>query len=80
MEFCYFPFVPTGFIAFSRIPELAKKVKMFFALAPVVSVQFATSPLVKLGQIPDHLIKVLGFPPTPALSPTPFPHRFPFWF
>uniref|UniRef100_A0A8D0QI60 Gastric triacylglycerol lipase n=1 Tax=Sus scrofa TaxID=9823 RepID=A0A8D0QI60_PIG len=48
-----------GFIAFSRIPELAKKVKMFFALAPVVSVQFATSPLVKLGQIPDHLIKDL---------------------
>lgn len=78
MEFYYFPFVPTGFIAFSRIPELAKKVKMFFALAPVVSVQFATSPLVKLGQIPDHLIKVLGFPPYPCPVPISLPSQISF--
>ncbi|XP_042637355.1 lysosomal acid lipase/cholesteryl ester hydrolase [Orycteropus afer afer] len=44
-----------SFIAFSRIPELAKKIKMFFALAPVVSLKFATSPLVKLGQIPEQI-------------------------
>ncbi|XP_017508847.1 lysosomal acid lipase/cholesteryl ester hydrolase isoform X1 [Manis javanica] len=48
-----------GFIAFSRIPELAKKIKMFFALAPVTSVVFSTSPLTKLGQLPDFLIKDL---------------------
>ncbi|XP_024600601.1 lysosomal acid lipase/cholesteryl ester hydrolase [Neophocaena asiaeorientalis asiaeorientalis] len=48
-----------GFIAFSRIPELAKKIKMFFALAPVTSAQFATSPLVKLGRFSDLLIKDL---------------------
>ncbi|KAM9051711.1 lysosomal acid lipase/cholesteryl ester hydrolase isoform 2-T3 [Megaptera novaeangliae] len=48
-----------GFIAFSRIPELAKKIKVFFALAPVASARFATSPLVKLGQFPDLLIKDL---------------------
>ncbi|XP_058910558.1 lysosomal acid lipase/cholesteryl ester hydrolase [Kogia breviceps] len=48
-----------GFIAFSRIPELAKKIKMFFALAPVASAKFATSPLVKLGRFPDVLIKDL---------------------
>lgn len=65
----YFPFVPTGFIAFSRIPELAKKIKMFFALAPVTSVVFSTSPLTKLGQLPDFLIKVLGSPTHPLLPP-----------
>ncbi|XP_057592415.1 lysosomal acid lipase/cholesteryl ester hydrolase isoform X2 [Hippopotamus amphibius kiboko] len=48
-----------GFIAFSRIPELAKKIKMFFALAPVVLADFATSPLIKLGQLPEFLIKDL---------------------
>ncbi|XP_032286233.1 lysosomal acid lipase/cholesteryl ester hydrolase [Phoca vitulina] len=46
-----------GFIAFSRIPELAKKVKMFFALAPVASVSFSTSPLCKLGGFPEFLLK-----------------------
>ncbi|KAK2502992.1 hypothetical protein MC885_010278 [Smutsia gigantea] len=48
-----------GFIAFSRIPELAKKIKMFFALAPVASLAFSTSPITKLGQLPDFLIKDL---------------------
>lgn len=61
-----------GFIAFSQIPELAKRIKMFFALAPVVSVDFCTSPMAKLGRLPDLLIKVLG--PLPSLSS---PHRFP---
>ncbi|KAF6317404.1 lipase A, lysosomal acid type [Rhinolophus ferrumequinum] len=46
-----------GFIAFSRIPELAKKIKMFFALAPVASITFSTSPITKLGRLPDLLIK-----------------------
>ncbi|XP_004413053.1 PREDICTED: lysosomal acid lipase/cholesteryl ester hydrolase [Odobenus rosmarus divergens] len=46
-----------GFIAFSRIPELARKVKMFFALAPVASVSFSTSPLCKLGGFPEFLLK-----------------------
>ncbi|KAB0381948.1 lysosomal acid lipase/cholesteryl ester hydrolase isoform X1 [Muntiacus reevesi] len=48
-----------GFIAFSRIPELAKKIKMFFALAPVASTEFITSPLVKLARIPDLVVKDL---------------------
>ncbi|KAM5243993.1 lysosomal acid lipase/cholesteryl ester hydrolase-like isoform 1-T2 [Hipposideros larvatus] len=46
-----------GFIAFSRNLELAKKIKMFFALAPVASINFSTSPLTKLGRLPDLLIK-----------------------
>ncbi|OWK07985.1 LIPA, partial [Cervus elaphus hippelaphus] len=50
---------PSGFIAFSRIPELAKKIKMFFALAPVASAEFMTSPLVKLARIPDLAFKDL---------------------
>ncbi|XP_022355259.1 lysosomal acid lipase/cholesteryl ester hydrolase [Enhydra lutris kenyoni] len=48
-----------GFIAFSQIPELAKKVKMFFALAPVASVKFSKSPLTKLGELPEFLLKDL---------------------
>ncbi|NXG51315.1 LICH hydrolase, partial [Psilopogon haemacephalus] len=46
-----------AFIAFSTLPQLAKKIKMFFALAPVATVKFATSPLVKLGVFPDALLK-----------------------
>ncbi|XP_075573394.1 lysosomal acid lipase/cholesteryl ester hydrolase isoform X2 [Pelecanus crispus] len=38
-----------AFIAFSTLPQLAKKIKMFFALAPVATVKFMTSPLAKLG-------------------------------
>lgn len=48
-----------GFIAFSQNPEVAKRIKMFFALAPVASVDFCTSPLAKLGQFPDLLFKDL---------------------
>ncbi|XP_062436525.1 lysosomal acid lipase/cholesteryl ester hydrolase isoform X3 [Rhea pennata] len=46
-----------AFIAFSTLPNLAKKIKMFFALAPVATIKFATSPLVKLGVFPDLLLK-----------------------
>lgn len=46
-----------GFIAFSQVPELAKKIKMFFALAPVTSLSFSVSPFVKLGRLPDLLIE-----------------------
>ena len=57
--------VSPGFIAFSRIPELARKIKMFLALGPVASIKFSTSPLTKLGDIPDFLFKVLELSPTP---------------
>ncbi|XP_039727702.1 lysosomal acid lipase/cholesteryl ester hydrolase [Pteropus medius] len=46
-----------GFIAFSRIPELAKKIKMFFALAPVASIDFSIGPIIKMARIPDLLLK-----------------------
>lgn len=59
MEFLLPSFVPAGFIAFSRIPELAKKIKMFFALAPVASIDFSIGPIIKMARIPDLLLKVL---------------------
>ncbi|XP_069467376.1 lysosomal acid lipase/cholesteryl ester hydrolase-like isoform X2 [Ambystoma mexicanum] len=48
-----------GFIAFSTMPELAKKIKMFFALAPVATISFSSSPLVKLGHVPEFFVKDL---------------------
>ncbi|KFO76821.1 Lysosomal acid lipase/cholesteryl ester hydrolase, partial [Cuculus canorus] len=36
-------------IAFSSMPELAQRVKMFFALAPAVTFKYAKSPLVKIA-------------------------------
>uniref|UniRef100_A0A1W7RG26 Lipase n=1 Tax=Agkistrodon contortrix contortrix TaxID=8713 RepID=A0A1W7RG26_AGKCO len=46
-----------GFIAFSVFPELAKKIKMFFGLAPVMTVKFSSGGLVKLGELPEFLLK-----------------------
>ncbi|KAM4851674.1 lysosomal acid lipase/cholesteryl ester hydrolase-like isoform 1-T6 [Thomomys bottae] len=46
-----------GFIGFSQIPELAKKIKMFFALAPVVSLDFSSSPLTMLGVFSDGFLE-----------------------
>ncbi|XP_006831185.1 PREDICTED: lipase member K-like [Chrysochloris asiatica] len=47
-----------GFIAFSTNPELAKKIKVFFALAPVVTVKYNQSPIKKLRTLPREAIKV----------------------
>ncbi|XP_041517636.1 gastric triacylglycerol lipase isoform X1 [Microtus oregoni] len=46
-----------GFIAFSTIPTLAKRIKTFYALAPVATVTYAESPLKKLSLIPASLFK-----------------------
>ncbi|XP_040463283.1 lysosomal acid lipase/cholesteryl ester hydrolase-like [Falco naumanni] len=48
-----------AFIAFSTHPELAKRVKMFSALAPVITGVDATSPLIKIARIPEPLIRLL---------------------
>ncbi|XP_015276112.1 PREDICTED: lipase member M-like [Gekko japonicus] len=48
-----------GFIAFSTMPHLARKIKINFALAPVVSVKHAISPLKKLFTLPDFLYKII---------------------
>ncbi|KAM6130492.1 lysosomal acid lipase/cholesteryl ester hydrolase-like [Phoenicopterus ruber ruber] len=49
----------TGFVAFSTYPELAQRVKVFFALGPVVTVTHATSLLVTLTRLPQSLIRLL---------------------
>ncbi|NXX43511.1 LIPM Lipase, partial [Tricholaema leucomelas] len=48
-----------GFIAFSTYPELAQKVKVFFALGPVATITYATSPLVTFARLPQPLIRLL---------------------
>ncbi|KGL86242.1 Lipase member K, partial [Charadrius vociferus] len=46
-----------AFIAFSTMPELAKKIKMYFALAPVTTVIFTRSPFKKLAFFSDYGLK-----------------------
>ncbi|KAF2985413.1 hypothetical protein EK904_015128, partial [Melospiza melodia maxima] len=45
------------FIAFSSLPQLAKKIKLFFALAPVYTFRHARGPVLKLAFLPDLLLK-----------------------
>lgn len=48
-----------AFIAFSTNPELAKKIRMFFALAPVVTVKYTQSPMKKLTTLSRKAVKIL---------------------
>ncbi|XP_057592644.1 gastric triacylglycerol lipase [Hippopotamus amphibius kiboko] len=48
-----------GFIAFSTNPMLAKKIKAFYALAPVATVKYTKSLLNKLSLIPPFLFKII---------------------
>lgn len=48
-----------AFIAFSTMPELAKKIKIFLGLAPVATIAFAVSPLAKLGKLPGFVTEDL---------------------
>uniref|UniRef100_A0A8C5U4J4 Partial AB-hydrolase lipase domain-containing protein n=1 Tax=Malurus cyaneus samueli TaxID=2593467 RepID=A0A8C5U4J4_9PASS len=49
----------TGFIAFSSLPELDRKIKMFFALAPITVNSHMKSPLVRVFDLPEVLIKLI---------------------
>ncbi|CAN8216710.1 unnamed protein product [Coccothraustes coccothraustes] len=48
-----------GFIAFSTMPELARKIKVFFALSPVTTVIFSQSLFRKLSVFSDSGLKEL---------------------
>ncbi|XP_048362032.1 lipase member M-like [Sphaerodactylus townsendi] len=48
-----------GFIAFSTMPDLARKIKINFALAPVVSVKYAIPLLRKFVMLPDFIYKTI---------------------
>ncbi|KAF3703982.1 Lysosomal acid lipase/cholesteryl ester hydrolase [Channa argus] len=47
-----------AFIAFSTLPDLASKIKLFFGLAPVATVTFANSPMTKLSMLKDFMFLV----------------------
>ncbi|XP_074010703.1 lysosomal acid lipase/cholesteryl ester hydrolase-like isoform X3 [Numenius arquata] len=49
-----------AFIAFSSMPELAQKIKMFFALAPVLTIKHARSPIMKMSFLLDRQFKIGG--------------------
>lgn len=51
-------FAFAGFIALSTYPELAQRVKMFFALGPVLTITHATSPFVTFARLPQPVIHV----------------------
>ncbi|XP_025940809.1 lysosomal acid lipase/cholesteryl ester hydrolase-like, partial [Apteryx rowi] len=48
-----------GFIAFSTYPELAQRVKVFFALGPVATITYASSPAVRLTHLPQPLLRLM---------------------
>nr|ADK55607.1 lysosomal acid lipase [Varanus komodoensis] len=48
-----------AFIAFSTMPELAQKIKMFFALAPVTRLDHAKTPAVRLFVLPERLLRFI---------------------
>nr|XP_006121546.2 lipase member M-like [Pelodiscus sinensis] len=48
-----------GFVAFSSLPRLAQKIKIFFALAPIITLKNSKSPLVKLFFIPERISKAI---------------------
>uniref|UniRef100_A0A8B9C538 Lipase n=1 Tax=Anser brachyrhynchus TaxID=132585 RepID=A0A8B9C538_9AVES len=47
-----------AFIAFSTMPELAQKIKLYFALAPVTTIKYARSAAVKLLYLPEKMLRV----------------------
>ncbi|NWX51860.1 LIPM Lipase, partial [Steatornis caripensis] len=48
-----------AFIAFSTMPELAQKIKLYFALAPVATIKYTRSPAKKLFYLPEKLLRGL---------------------
>ncbi|XP_002756419.1 lipase member N [Callithrix jacchus] len=46
-----------GFVAFSTMPELAQRIKMNFALGPVISFKYPTSIFTSFFQLPNSIIK-----------------------
>ncbi|OXB74196.1 UNVERIFIED_CONTAM: hypothetical protein H355_014579 [Colinus virginianus] len=58
-----------GFIAFSTYPELAKRVKVFFALGPVTTCTYAIGPLMKIAKLPAAVLRVCLSSPHKAQGP-----------
>lgn len=47
-----------AFMAFSSLPEVARKIRLFLALAPVATITFSSSPMTKLSVFPEFLMWV----------------------
>lgn len=45
-------------MAFSKLPELARKIRLFLALAPVATIAFSNSPMTRLSVFPESFIWV----------------------
>lgn len=54
-------FCISAFIAFSTNPELAKRIKIFFAMAPVITVKYTQSPMKRFTTLPRKFVKVCDF-------------------
>ncbi|XP_070610306.1 lysosomal acid lipase/cholesteryl ester hydrolase-like [Erythrolamprus reginae] len=50
-----------GFISFSSWPELAKRIKVFFGMGPIVTLKYATCPLIKIWTPPFLLQTFFGY-------------------
>nr|XP_056706474.1 lipase member M-like [Euleptes europaea] len=48
-----------AFVAFSVVPLLAEKIKMFFALGPAYTFTYSKSPLVQILRFPSALLKII---------------------
>nr|XP_056705246.1 lipase member M-like [Euleptes europaea] len=48
-----------GFVAFSELPQLAEKIKIFFALAPSYNLEGNITPLMQLLHLPEVLIELM---------------------
>ncbi|KAM5237301.1 lipase member K [Ctenodactylus gundi] len=48
-----------AFMAFSTNPELAKRIRIFFALAPVITVNYTQTPMKKFTNMSRKILKVL---------------------
>ncbi|XP_027627316.1 lipase member J-like [Tupaia chinensis] len=59
----------TGFIAFSNFPEVAQRIKVFFALAPVFYLTQSEGPIEIISQLPAILYQIL-FPDQEVLPHT----------
>ncbi|KAJ6657783.1 hypothetical protein lerEdw1_001970 [Lerista edwardsae] len=48
-----------GFVAFSTLPRLAEKIKLFFAIGPGYTLHFSISPIIQLTRLPPALNKII---------------------
>ncbi|XP_053244622.1 lipase member M-like, partial [Podarcis raffonei] len=48
-----------AFVAFSVIPQMSEKIKMFFAMGPAYTLHFSISPIVRVLRMPNTLFKII---------------------